>query len=434
MIKKQSELCKVENCENLQKTMGYCGKHYQQMQKYGKIISINNRTNRDPNEFIIEDNITRIVLYDRLGNVTVETIIDTDIIEYISQYKWYLANTNYVVSDYKEDGVRKQMALHRAVMYIKDNFKDYNTCIDHKDSNTLNNTFSNLRKCSVSQNMMNSKKQKWGSSKFKGVFWNNHAKKWQAQIMIDSKLIILGRTNDEIEAAKLYNIAALQYFGEFANLNNISNKLSDNEIIHKIFEKQNNLNVHTNGPDWKTLKLPWYRAWVIECFEIMEYLPWKWWKKSKEINLEQIKLEVIDILHFGVSNIIESEKLIDNKIDFIINSFKYYKINTEPLEKQIENFVLISLETKQFDIACFVKICKSLEMNIHEIYKLYIGKNILNKFRQNHGYKQNQYIKIWNGKEDNTYLMSIIEKIDINENFETEVYNQLEEQYKQIKN
>jgi hypothetical protein len=74
-------------------------------------------------------------------------------------------------------------------------------------------------------------------------------------------------------------------------------------------------------------------------------------------------------------------------------------------------------------------------MNVDKIYKLYMGKNILNKFRQDNGYKLKTYKKIWNGQEDNVYLMQIIDKIDIfdnNINFEEDVYCKLKEFYESV--
>ncbi|MFA6630524.1 MAG: dUTPase, partial [Sulfuricurvum sp.] len=44
------------------------------------------------------------------------------------------------------------------------------------------------------------------------------------------------------------------------------------------------------------------------------------------------------------------------------------------------------------------------------LYRLYVGKNILNQFRQDHGYKEGHYIKIWNGLEDNAVMKSAWEK------------------------
>jgi hypothetical protein len=62
-----------------------------------------------------------------------------------------------------------------------------------------------------------------------------------------------------------------------------------------------------------------------------------------------------------------------------------------------------------------------------------MGKNVLNKFRQDNGYKQKTYQKIWDGQEDNVYLMDIIRQIlPTNEVFEDLVYECLNEKYKKV--
>lgn len=78
-----------------------------------------------------------------------------------------------------------------------------------------------MRNITRSQNMMNSQKQPNRSSKYKGVYWNKEKKLWQAQIRTSNGAKYLGRKSSEEAAAKLYNTAALKYFGEFAKLNEI---------------------------------------------------------------------------------------------------------------------------------------------------------------------------------------------------------------------
>ncbi|TNF45193.1 MAG: dUTPase, partial [Epsilonproteobacteria bacterium] len=54
-------------------------------------------------------------------------------------------------------------------------------------------------------------------------------------------------------------------------------------------------------------------------------------------------------------------------------------------------------------------------------------KNILNQFRQDHGYKEGTYIKIWNGEEDNVTMQRVLEA---NEDVSPdELYQALEEAY-----
>ena len=49
-------------------------------------------------------------------------------------------------------------------------------------------------------------------------------------------------------------------------------------------------------------------------------------------------------------------------------------------------------------------------LDLESLYKLYVGKNILNQFRQDHGYKDGSYIKVWDGKEDNVVMKKIWEE------------------------
>ncbi|HIP19342.1 MAG TPA: dUTPase, partial [Sulfurovum sp.] len=78
-------------------------------------------------------------------------------------------------------------------------------------------------------------------------------------------------------------------------------------------------------------------------------------------------------------------------------------------------------------MAAFIDVAMQSGLNLDTLYTLYVGKNILNQFRQDHGYKEGTYIKIWNGKEDNVTMQSILEE---NENITPDaLYKALEEAY-----
>ncbi len=94
--------------------------------------------------------------------------------------------------------------------------------IDHIDRDKLNNKIENLRE--VKQqclNTVNSEKREDNTSGFKGVTWHKSSKKWHSSIFKDKKRYYLGVFSDKIEAAKVYNQAAIEMFGEFAYLNKI---------------------------------------------------------------------------------------------------------------------------------------------------------------------------------------------------------------------
>ncbi len=91
---------------------------------------------------------------------------------------------------------------------------------DHKDGNKNNNKSDNLRIATSSQNKANLPApniQK--TSKYKGVYLNKKLNKWIAQIKINSKARYLGCFIVEEDAAKAYDVAAKELFGEFANTN-----------------------------------------------------------------------------------------------------------------------------------------------------------------------------------------------------------------------
>lgn len=144
------------------------------------------------------------------------TIVDSDIYEEIWFEEWYAVETHEGCW-YAACRLNEQVAyLHRYVMGLESK-----QLIDHKDGNGLNNLRSNLRFCSAQQNCFNRSSNKKSTSKFKGVCWASKEKKWLAQIQFNGKNMRLGGFSEETEAAKAYNKAALELFGEFARINNI---------------------------------------------------------------------------------------------------------------------------------------------------------------------------------------------------------------------
>jgi len=89
---------------------------------------------------------------------------------------------------------------------------------DHKDGDGLNNTRSNLRAATHSQNGANKRKQP-GSSRYKGVSWRTQNQKWRAYIRASGKQKHLGFFSTELEAACAYDRSAKEQHGQFALLN-----------------------------------------------------------------------------------------------------------------------------------------------------------------------------------------------------------------------
>ena len=145
---------------------------------------------------------------------------DKEDFDTIKQFIWYIGKDGYVVThnlkSTKENGLPKLIRMHRLVLKINDK----NTFVDHQNRCRNDNRKKNLRIATARQNSMNSSKQVGdNTSKFKGVCYHKNAQKWVAYINIDEKRVHLGIFNSEIEAAKAYDKAAVEHFGEFACTN-----------------------------------------------------------------------------------------------------------------------------------------------------------------------------------------------------------------------
>jgi hypothetical protein len=86
--------------------------------------------------------------------------------------------------------------------------------LDHINRQRNDNRIENLRPCTHSQNLGNARAR---VHKYKGVTFCRATQKWRAQLNGH-----LGRFDTIEEAALAYNAAAVEHFGEFANLNKVT--------------------------------------------------------------------------------------------------------------------------------------------------------------------------------------------------------------------
>lgn len=145
------------------------------------------------------------------------TLVDDADYEKVSARKWHQVSRGYVKSNrYLGGGIHNQktesIALHRFIMDAQKG-----QSVDHINGDKLDNRRSNLRFCTQAQNVHNSKLSKLNTSGYKGVFWTKHAKLWR--VRVGKKHV--GYFSDKIEAAKAYNVKAIELFGEFARLNEL---------------------------------------------------------------------------------------------------------------------------------------------------------------------------------------------------------------------
>lgn len=90
---------------------------------------------------------------------------------------------------------------------------------DHRDGDGLNNQRSNLRPASSAENARNARLRSDNKAGFKGVCREARRGAWRATIKVDRRQRHLGYFDSPEEAAKAYDVAAREAFGEFATLN-----------------------------------------------------------------------------------------------------------------------------------------------------------------------------------------------------------------------
>jgi dimeric dUTPase (all-alpha-NTP-PPase superfamily) len=130
-------------------------------------------------------------------------------------------------------------------------------------------------------------------------------------------------------------------------------------MLNDIFKEQIKLNEKINPDLYKEIADPEVRrrrfldfelALRQESCEAVDSLNWKWWKKDDD-DWDNVKIELVDMLHFWVS------------------------------------------------------MCTVSGLEAQEVYDLYFKKNKLNHKRQDEGYNEGTYDKYKDGVEDNRLLM-----------------------------
>jgi len=198
-------------------------------------------------------------------------------------------------------------------------------------------------------------------------------------------------------------------------------------LLLEILKMQEEMNAKID-PDWRNKQYPWYRAVWTECAELMDHHGWKWWKKQ-EPNWDQVRLELVDIWHFGMSMFLQNFATAEDALSHLETPFNRPAAISE-FTTLIDRLVQSALSYRSFSVSAFKGLLHHAGMSLEDLYKLYVGKNVLNSFRQDYGYKTGGYQKIWNGKEDNEVLMLVLSRLDHNQcGYERRIYKELESAY-----
>jgi len=144
-------------------------------------------------------------------------VIDDEDFEKASQHKWSASEQNhyYVVASGKIDGKSQVIILHRLIMNAPKHLH-----VDHKNRNPLDNRKCNLRMVTSFQNAKNKKPAK--DKLYKGT------QKYESFGVISYRVAVGNNYEvkpvgiafiDEDEAARAYDVKAIETHGEYAWLN-----------------------------------------------------------------------------------------------------------------------------------------------------------------------------------------------------------------------
>ena len=209
--------------------------------------------------------------------------------------------------------------------------------------------------------------------------------------------------------------------------------------LDAMLKMQDEMNSKVN-PEWVAAKNNWHRAILVESVEAIEHHGWKWWKKQDH-DIAQLRMELVDIWHFMLSALIQAKhgNVPLAKME-MVSEFNLHQKSIQ-FDNQYFNLaqmaVLDKLDllagvaaAKRTNLALFESLLLECGMDWLELFKQYVGKNVLNIFRQDHGYKAGTYTKVWDGREDNEHLLEIIGTIDLDaEDVRNTLYQMLKSRY-----
>jgi dimeric dUTPase (all-alpha-NTP-PPase superfamily) len=231
--------------------------------------------------------------------------------------------------------------------------------------------------------------------------------------------------------------------------------MTSHEILKEMFTLQQTLNDDTNGKGWEEgytnqgKFISWKRCIHMECGELIDSFAWKHWKHiAKPTDWENVRVEVVDIWHFVMSLMLEqyhneNRGNIDQLIEDVSNTQGFHDFCKEAYSPDgLDSLELIN------DIESLIHICTGYELDLFDgllrqyfdvalkcginltiLYRYYVAKNVLNRFRQDNGYKEGSYQKTWNGKEDNVVMLELLDEKMPTPN---ELYEKLSSKYKAL--
>lgn len=188
--------------------------------------------------------------------------------------------------------------------------------------------------------------------------------------------------------------------------------LTTKQLLQQM-ELQDTLNklIH---PEWTQQGFRWHVAAMMEAAELLDHIGWKWWKATPEPNVEQIQLELVDIWHFALSAMLDEHR---GDTVFAAANMKS-ALGRLPTtcapdwvaKTAILGFIGCCANEGTIDLGHLARLMHHYNITHRNLHLMYVGKNVLNIFRQRHGYQDGTYVKTWHGREDNEVLAEMMDQ------------------------
>ncbi len=172
--------------------------------------------------------------------------------------------------------------------------------------------------------------------------------------------------------------------------------------------------------DWLAKRHAYLRAVLVEATEALEHYGWKWWKKQSP-DMPQLRIELIDIWHFVLSeyllradgdktaaaNTIIAEWTANATLSFDAAT---YDPHTLDMRQQLELLAALAA-VRRMHLPLLALLFSACELTPAALFREYVSKNVLNHFRQDRGYKSGEYKKTWDGAEDNVHMAELLDAV-----------------------